>query len=393
MQNWAKRGFQTALVTGGLLMLGTGIAAADENVDPDRPVSPIDGSITVPVDISNNAFGAPDGQHDAPEHQETYTTRDVTDPIKEEFEASLPEDDPFQGNRINADLVVPVQITNNAMAFLGDAEVEGGDSSQSYDGSNDISTDGSGETLGGNVIDLDWAAPIQIANNAGALFGNAETSGNNAEQDTKQGGGVITDGSDGVLSGNVLAGHGATPLQGNNNAAAVGGTADSEDNTSSSSTETGGPVITDGSDGVLSGNAGAGPLAAAGGMNNNAASWVGTADSHGADNSADATAGGTATGMNDIPTYVQTKGNSGVLSGNIVQPQGAGNGTAHSNAATWIGTAATGGSGASRANGTNSNETDTKSGGFSSTSADGSESSPDQGGVLSGNIIDAPVAL
>ncbi|MGH3517890.1 MAG: beta strand repeat-containing protein [Haloechinothrix sp.] len=384
MQNWAKRGFQTALVTGGLLMLGTGIASANENVDPDRPVSPIDGSITVPVDISNNAFGAPDGPHDAPEFQETISTRDVTDPIKEEFEASLPEDDPFQGNRINADLVVPVQITNNAGALLGDAEVEGGDSSQSYDGSNDIETDGSGEVLGGNVIDLDWALPVQIANNAGALFGNAKTTDNNAEQDTKQGGGVTTDGSDGVLSGNVLAGHGATPLQGNNNAAAVGGTAESEDNSSSSTTETGGAIITDGTDGVLSGNAGAGPLAAAGGFNNNAASWVGKADSHGADNTVDATAGGSKTGINDIPSYVQTKGDGGVGSGNIAQPQGAGNGTAHGNAGTWIGTATTGG-GVSDNDGANTHETNTKSGGFSSTS--GTDS------VGSGNMADAPVAL
>ena len=30
MQTWAKRGMQTALVTGGLLMLGTGIASANE---------------------------------------------------------------------------------------------------------------------------------------------------------------------------------------------------------------------------------------------------------------------------------------------------------------------------------------------------------------------------
>ena len=31
MQTWAKRGVQTALVTGGLLMLGTSIASAAEN--------------------------------------------------------------------------------------------------------------------------------------------------------------------------------------------------------------------------------------------------------------------------------------------------------------------------------------------------------------------------
>lgn len=61
MQTWAKRGLQTALVTGGLLMLGTGIASADENVNPDTPASPLDLNATVPLDAANNAIGTPSG--------------------------------------------------------------------------------------------------------------------------------------------------------------------------------------------------------------------------------------------------------------------------------------------------------------------------------------------
>ena len=66
MQTWAKRGLQTALVTGGLLMLGTGIASADENVSPDTPAGPVDVAVTVPVEIDNNALGLPGGQVDSP---------------------------------------------------------------------------------------------------------------------------------------------------------------------------------------------------------------------------------------------------------------------------------------------------------------------------------------
>ena len=44
MQTWAKRGIQSAFVTGGLLMLGTGIASAQENVNPDAAPSPVDTS-------------------------------------------------------------------------------------------------------------------------------------------------------------------------------------------------------------------------------------------------------------------------------------------------------------------------------------------------------------
>jgi glycine cleavage system pyridoxal-binding protein P len=69
MQTWAKRGLQTALVTGGLLMLGTGIASADENVNPDAPASPLDLNVTAPIQEANNAVGTPLGQLDLPAGQ------------------------------------------------------------------------------------------------------------------------------------------------------------------------------------------------------------------------------------------------------------------------------------------------------------------------------------
>ncbi|MPY77248.1 MAG: hypothetical protein GEV04_01890 [Actinophytocola sp.] len=384
MHKWAKRGIQTALVTGGMFMLGTGIASADENVDPDRPASPIDGGVTVPVDISNNNMGTLTGeQQEAPELQETVSTKDVTDPVVDAYEQSdIAKDDPFHGNRVNADLAVPVQVTNNAAGVLGDAETTGGDSTQTYDGTNNISTDGSGAPLAGNVVDLDWAAPIQIANNAGALLGDATTGGNTAQQETTTGGNVETNGTEGTLSGNILAGQAATPLQGNNNALAAGGTASSDGNSADSSAHSGGYLETDGSDGVLSGNAGGGPLAAAGGFNNNAGSWVGGADTAGAESSTDATAGGTQTGLNDIDTYIQTDGDGGVGSGNIAQPQGAGNLTGHGIAGTWIGTAAAGSD--AKAEGGTSQSTETEAGAFSNTSGEDS--------VVSGNMADAPVA-
>ncbi|WP_317492602.1 chaplin family protein [Haloechinothrix sp. LS1_15] len=469
MQNWAKRGLQTALVTGGLLMLGTGIASAEENVDPDKsPASPLDGSISVPIKAENNAIGTPFGQYDTPEidqeisteslgggldgglggdatqaraedaksdaatdavgeatggaglpaQQATEPVSQVTEPVQDAVDqvvgqagqagAPAAEDtvqqrcehaagercdhetrdtggllgsdgDALGGNQIVGDLVIPIQISNNALGLLGDAHVSGGDSQQSVDNSREINTSGSGDTLGGNVIDLQWAVPIQIANNAGSIGGNASSSGNNAEQDTTTGGDVTTDGDDGVLAGNVLAGHWATPLQFNNNAATWGGQADSFGNASSSEADSGGSIATDGEDGVLSGNVGASPLAKAVGVNNSAASWIGIADSQGQDNTVDATAGGTRPGINDIDTYVQTNGDGGVLSGNLVEPEVAGNDNVHGVAATWIGKATAG------SVYPNFHEANTKAGAFSHTSGDDS--------VGSGNFADAPVAL
>ena len=88
MQTWARRGLQTALVTGGLLMLGTGIASAHENVSPDTPASPIDGGVSVPVHVGNNALGTPFGQKDLPGVDRTVSTNEVTNALP--LSAGLP---------------------------------------------------------------------------------------------------------------------------------------------------------------------------------------------------------------------------------------------------------------------------------------------------------------
>jgi hypothetical protein len=48
MHNRTKRALQSALISGGLLMLGTGIASAAENVNPDVPASPLDQLLPAP---------------------------------------------------------------------------------------------------------------------------------------------------------------------------------------------------------------------------------------------------------------------------------------------------------------------------------------------------------
>jgi hypothetical protein len=57
MHTWVRRGLRTALVTGGLLMLGTGIASADENVNPDLPPSPVDAGVSVPINAGHTPAG------------------------------------------------------------------------------------------------------------------------------------------------------------------------------------------------------------------------------------------------------------------------------------------------------------------------------------------------
>jgi len=447
MQTWAKRGIQTALVTGGLLMLGTGIASADEDVNPDKPASPLDGSVTAPVKIDNNVLGTPFGQKNLPginneikvsvtdltrsvpmaDKATTMTapvTGKVTDtaapvaakvtdavaplenkardqaaplagaakPVTDKL-AGLPMGDklpavpsldavhapgvdalggsPFRGNRGSADLVVPVDVSGNAIAILGKAEVCN-DSEQSAGVWHDVETDGSHGFLAGNVVDLDWALPVQVTGNAIAAGGRA-TAFSTASQDATSGGDVDTDGSHGFLTGNAIVGQAATPLQANGNAIAGVGKAMAVSEAETSATS-GGSVLTSGEDSAGGGNIGAVPVAVPLKANGNAIMGAGKADAW-ADSTADAFSGDTREGMYGVPTYVETNGDPALLAGNIAQP-------ALSGPALLCGNA--GGVGG-KATAECDTASETNAGGTSRTT--GAES------VASGAIAAAPVAL
>ena len=435
MQTWAKRGIQTALVTGGLLMLGTGIASADENVSPDTPAGPLDLNVTIPIDVDDNAIGLPDKQVNLPGYHGEISTKPITEPVQQAIapvteqlkpvtapvaetvnkatgalnqagqqlaESQEQSDEPspvpftqperapidapqdaLDGNRVDVDLVAPVQIAGNALALGGDAAVET-DVNQSWSHDDDVTTSGSPNGPSGNAVVLDWAAPVQVAGNAIGAFGGQAVATGSATQETEETGTITTDGTQSGLSGNVLAGQAATPVQVTGNAAAaLLGTAASEFDAATDA-EAGGAVLTDGADQFGSGNVGALPAALPVKLNGNAVPVLAPGASAASDSIADATAGGTATGINDVDSYVQTGGDHGTVSGNVVQPQGAGVATASGNAVAALGNALSG-NGFSRAEGAGSTSSEVVAGGFTSTTG--------ANGAASGNIVDAPVGL
>ncbi|MQA08513.1 MAG: hypothetical protein GEU98_08160 [Pseudonocardiaceae bacterium] len=438
MQTWAKRGIQTALVTGGLLMLGTGIASADENVNPDRPASPLDGSLNIPVHADNNAIGTPGGQVDLPAVNKDIkvSPKEVTDklpaPVKEATEPATgaadqvgaagadaasqvtekaaPATEPVgsateqagkqveqaspqagkavrgagehlakadkagaapTSNQISGDLVAPIEISGNALALGGNAEVEN-DASQSTSTQTPVNTDGSGTALGGNAVDLDWAAPIQVTGNAVGLFGNASST-NHVRQSAGAGGDIGTSGQGGVLAGNTLAGQLATPAQLTGNAVSGAGNAETNSEVDSEA-NSGGSIEGNGDGGVLSGTVGALPAAVPVEMNGSALGAFGEAEAN-SNSSATAGAGGTKPGVNDVPSYIQTSGDGGLGSGTVLQGPLSG-------PAVFSGTA---GSLFGEAEATGSTANDTTAGGFDSSSG--------VQGVGSGSIFNAPVAM
>ena len=400
MQTWAKRGLQTALVTGGLLMLGTGIASADEDVNPDKPASPLDGSVSAPVQIHNNAIGTPLGSQTVPNvHKDaTVRTSDVTgkvptgkvapltdpavdkatqttadlaapavDKVRDELGnatggardqatplvdrtrpvtdklsrvpggerlSHLPsvvdkvdcpafdarEGGHLSGNQINVDLVVPIDLSGNAIAVLGKAAATN-DSSQSYGNHNDVQTSGAGGAISGNVVDADWALPVQITNNAIALLGKATAEGTSS-QEAWATGDIVTDGDHSLLGGNVVAPQFATPVQVDGNAVSGIGFADAKSSADTSG-EAGGSVLTSGDGSVGGGNAVPVPVATPVKLNGNAVMALGKSIAE-ADSSADAIAGATRPGMYGVPTYTETSGESSLLAGNIADASASG---------------------------------------------------------------------
>lgn len=405
MQTWAKRGLQTALVTGGLLMLGTGIASADENVNPDTPASPLDLNVTVPIQEANNAVGTPFGQLDLPAGQTELSTKPVTNAANEAAKqlddaspisqstlggatkadgagAFTPGHNNLKGNKVTGDVVVPIQIVDNAIGVIGDANVQGGDHTQTWDHNQDIATTGDGSSLAGNAVALDWALPVQIAGNGGGVAGGTgRVTGGSASQSTTETGNVDTDGDGSALSGNIVAGQFATPVQVTGNAASyLLGNGQSHGYNADTVATSGGSLFTSGNDSAGSGNVVGAPVALPVKFNcNSGAVWGSLSHAGSCTNSADATAGDTREGSLGIPTYEETSGNGSFLGGNAGAVSLSPIANVAGVAGSWIGNATAG----APEPGSSSSTVD--SGGFVQTAGDKSAGA--------GNVINPSVAL
>src|ERR1041384_5534660 len=89
MQTWAKRGIQSAFVTGGLLMLGTSIASAQENVNPDAAPPVVDAGASVPVKIDQNNLATPARDLNVPKVDRTVSTDRVTSAVPSRADAPV----------------------------------------------------------------------------------------------------------------------------------------------------------------------------------------------------------------------------------------------------------------------------------------------------------------
>lgn len=376
MQTWAKRGIQSAFVTGGLLMLGTGIASAQENVNPDAAPSPVDAGVSVPVKVDQNNLGTPVKNLNVPKIDRTISTDRVTSAVP--VRTAAPVAHPlikqaadrvqgtaaqglFRGNTIQAHVDVPIHICGNAIAVLGNAEAAG-DCEQATHRDGTIVTDGAGQALAGNVVAVNHVLPVQLTGNAIAAGGNAVTA-TDASQVSTTGGPITTSGDKGAISGNVIAEQGATPVQITGNGVGAAGIAEAN-STAYTFASSEGDVVTHGDNSSLSGNVVPVALAPLFEVNGNAVAGL-----------ANATTDSTQTGVAYAGGKTNTDGDPATLAGNIIAPALAGPITVDDNAA------AGGGNATAISDTTN----ESVAGGANQTDALGS--------TASGNIADAPISL
>jgi trimeric autotransporter adhesin len=393
MQTWAKRGIQTALVTGGLLMLGTSIASADEDVNPDKAASaldgtPIDASVSVPLNIANNGLGTPIGEMALPNitREVSVDGSEVTGNLANVApEAVAPiigsNGDALRGNRVAGDLVVPIDLSGNAIAAGGDVAVAN-TSDQAVTVARPQETSGKNDFLAGNVADLDYALPFQITGNAVSAVGNAAST-NSSSQQSAAIGDIKTDGTGGTVSGNVVAPQGATPVQATGNAISGLGTATAtapsdaakaEATGAATKSAAGGSIFTGGALGTGTGNVGAAALALPVELNANAIG-AGATSTTATSTEAAATAGGASDGLYDRPTYIQTNGNPSAVGGNVAQVPVAGPASVNCNAASGLGIA------------------DASCAATSPTQAGGTTQTNGTGSLVGGTVASTPVAL
>ncbi|MGI5503881.1 beta strand repeat-containing protein [Lentzea sp. CA-135723] len=376
MQTWAKRGLQTAFVTGGLLMLGTGIASAQENVDPDAAPPAVDVAASVPLKADQNKLATPVKEITVPKVDRTISTDRVTSAVPTRTAAPVanplvrqagerlqgtPLQNLVRGNTIQAHVDVPINICGNAIAVLANTDATA-DCSQTTHRDGTIVTDGAGQALAGNVVAVNHILPVQITGNAIAAGGNATTN-TAAEQVSTTGGDITTNGDRGAISGNVVAEQGATPVQITGNGVGAAGIAQAN-STADTFASSEGDVLTSGKSSSISGNAVPIPLAPLAEVNGNSAAGAGNSGT-------DSVQTGTAIAGGDV----DTNGDPATLAGNIVEPALAGPVTVDDNAAAVGGNA---GAVSDTSNWSN---------------AGGTKHTTGTGSTASGNVAGAPISL
>jgi hypothetical protein len=269
---WWKRGLAAGALAGGFGLVCSGFAHAEGGYTEDgKYLLPASGSVTVPVTARANAIGTPLGQLNLPEISTQVSTAPAMHAVQPLYDnlymASMPLHPPwptpdhpdgghvggfFHLDHTQANAVIPVNISGNAIAAGGDATVGAVQANSVAAAPSPAAGSGYHGLVSGNMEAVDAALPIAITGNAVGIKGNALTAANSTTA-ASSGGALHTEGANAFGSGNALALPVAAPVHLSGNKAGLLGETQSTGSNQVSASASGPVTSTKGTD-PLSGN-------------------------------------------------------------------------------------------------------------------------------------------
>ena len=268
MSKYVSRGLALVLFTGGLTLLGAGIANAADTTGDDGLLSgtQVVAPITAPIEAAGNAVSilgdalSGGAAAPAPAPAPAPAAAPAPSPVTTSGTESV-----LGGTKAVVDLVAPVAVQGNAISVAGDsvataAPVASAPDATTPTGDGAATTSGSDGIAGGTQVLPTVSVPVNLGGNAISVLGDSSSEGASASAATTPSGsvgstgGATTTGSDSVAGGTQIAPDAALPVSIGGNAISILGDAASTGSSTPAAQEgTNGGVTTTGNDGILGG--------------------------------------------------------------------------------------------------------------------------------------------
>ncbi|HEY6799951.1 MAG TPA: chaplin family protein, partial [Agromyces sp.] len=268
MKKVISRALYATLFTGGLMLLGAGVAHASETSGEDGLLSGslLGISVDAPVTISGNGISVIGDSSSSDATTAGETGAGESEPVA----VTSGDDGIVSGTQALIDVVVPVTVSGNAISVIGDSSSSGAETvpattaePAAASGTATAETSGEDSILGGTQALVDLAVPVTVGGNAISVIGDSSSdgaqtgvaTGDSGEGDNAADGtDAWTSGEDSILGGTQAIIDGTLPVTAGGNAISVIGDSNSTDATTIVVPGTGGgSALTDGTDGLLGG--------------------------------------------------------------------------------------------------------------------------------------------
>jgi len=359
MSKYVSRGLALVLFTGGLTLLGAGIANAADTTGDDGLLSgtQVVAPINAPIEAAGNAVSilgdALSGGAAAPAPAPAPAAAPAASPVTTSGTESV-----LGGTQAVVDVVAPLAVQGNAISVAGDsaataAPVASAPVSQPAAPAAAASTSGSDGVAGGTQVLPTVIVPVNLGGNAISVLGDSSSEGASvpAASTPAGNGAATTSGSDGVAGGTQVLPTAIVPVNLGGNAISVLGDSSSEGASAPAATTpaANGGATTSGSDGIAGGSQVLPTAVVPVNLSGNAISVLGDSSSEGASapaattpsGSVGSTGGATTTGSDSVAGGTQIAPDAALpvsIGGNAISILGDAASTGSSTPATQEGT-------------------------------------------------------